>query len=99
VILEEGDRISLQSLPERIVTGRRGPPMREGGRAPDARESAGTLEDIERDYLIKVLEETGWQKKKASTILGINSSTLYRKIQRYGLEPKMADVNGGEEEE
>jgi len=33
-----------------------------------------------------VLEETNWQKKKASSILGINASTLYRKIQRYGLE-------------
>ena len=33
-----------------------------------------------------MLEDTNWQKKRASTILGINASTLYRKIQRYGLE-------------
>ena len=41
------------------------------------------------------LESTGWQKKKASAILGINASTLYRKIQRYGLEPQreMAQVD------
>ena len=38
--------------------------------------------------LVDVLEQTGWQKKRASAILGINSSTLYRKIQRYGLEPR-----------
>ena len=44
-----------------------------------------TLEELEREYVISVLEETGWQKKKASEILGINASTLYRKIQRYGL--------------
>jgi DNA-binding NtrC family response regulator len=99
VILEEGDRISLASLPERIVRGRRSAAGRDGARPTEARDGAGTLEDIERDYLIKVLEETGWQKKKASTILGINSSTLYRKIQRYGLEPKMADVNGADDEE
>ena len=36
---------------------------------------------------------------EASAILGINSSTLYRKIQRYGLEPKMAYVGGAEDEE
>jgi len=48
----------------------------------------GTLEDMERRYLVDVLEQTGWQKKRASTILGINSSTLYRKIQRYGLAPR-----------
>ncbi len=70
-----------------------------GRSAAEARDAAGTLEDIERDYLIKVLEDTGWQKKKASTILGINSSTLYRKIQRYGLEPRTAGVSPIEEEE
>ena len=45
-----------------------------------------TLEELEREYLLQVLESTGWQKKKASSILGINASTLYRKIQRYGLD-------------
>ena len=53
----------------------------------------GTLEDIERRYLAEVLERTGWQKKKASTILGINASTLYRKIQRYGLGPRGAPTD------
>ena len=45
-----------------------------------------TLEELEKEYLVSVLNETGWQKKKASSILGINASTLYRKIQRYGLD-------------
>jgi DNA-binding NtrC family response regulator len=45
-----------------------------------------TLEELEREYLLRVLEDTNWQKKRASAILGINASTLYRKIQRYGLE-------------
>ena len=45
-----------------------------------------TLEELEKEYLIKVLNDTNWQKKKASAILGINASTLYRKIQRYVLD-------------
>ena len=45
-----------------------------------------TLEELEKEYLLKVLEDTNWQKKRARSILGINASTLYRKIQRYGLE-------------
>jgi DNA-binding NtrC family response regulator len=89
VILEEGDTFGPDALPERVLAGRRGPASGTGDRdasgAPLAG-AAGTLEDVEREYLVKVLEETGWQKKKASSILGINSSTLYRKIQRYGLE-------------
>ena len=34
----------------------------------------------------RIAEDFNWQKKRASSILGINASTLYRKIQRYGLE-------------
>ena len=37
-------------------------------------------------------QHTRWQKKKASDLLGINASTLYRKIQRYGLaQEKLKD--------
>jgi DNA-binding NtrC family response regulator len=87
VILEEGDRLTPDSLPERVRTG--GGASDEDGvrRTPSG---VGTLEDMEKQHLLEVLEETGWHKKKASEILGINSSTLYRKIQRYGLEPQTA---------
>jgi DNA-binding NtrC family response regulator len=102
VILEEEDRIRLESLPERIALGKRA----SGAITPTAlpadiltTRSSGTLEEIERGYLMKVLEDTGWQKKKASTILGINSSTLYRKIQRYGLEPKTSNLGSDDEGE
>jgi DNA-binding NtrC family response regulator len=44
-----------------------------------------TLEEVERRYLIQTLEETGWKKKMAADVLGINPSTLYRKLQRYGM--------------
>jgi len=33
-----------------------------------------------------VLNHTRWQKKRASEILGINPSTLYRKLVAYGVE-------------
>ncbi|MBM3307641.1 MAG: sigma-54-dependent Fis family transcriptional regulator [Candidatus Eisenbacteria bacterium] len=44
-----------------------------------------TLDEVERRYLIQTLEETGWKKKQAADVLGINPSTLYRKLQRYGM--------------
>jgi DNA-binding NtrC family response regulator len=50
-----------------------------------------TLEEVERDYLLQVLQETGWQKRRASEILGIDPSTIYRKLQRYGIEPPEKD--------
>ena len=88
VILEEGASLGVEALPERVSARPSDrPPAAETIHLPDEIELAGTLEDVEREYMMKVLEVTNWQKKKASHILGINSSTLYRKIQRYGLEP------------
>ncbi len=78
-ILQDGDQIGVDDLPDRLRC-----------RSRDKRKlvmerAQMTLEELEKEYLISVLEETNWQKKKASGILGINASTLYRKIQRYGL--------------
>ncbi|GJM43754.1 MAG: acetoacetate metabolism regulatory protein AtoC [Gemmatimonadota bacterium] len=87
VILEEGPCLTLDSLPDRVVSQRASDEALLAGIDADGN-LTGTLEDVERDYMMKVLEVTGWQKKRASTILGINSSTLYRKIQRYGLDPE-----------
>ena len=86
VILLDGDRVDVEDLPDKVRT-------RTGGRRSLNMDTAQmTLEELEKEYLISVLEETNWQKKKASSILGINASTLYRKIQRYGLEREMMKV-------
>jgi DNA-binding NtrC family response regulator len=45
-----------------------------------------TLESIERAYIYWVLQQTSWKKSKAAKLLGIDVSTLYRKISRYGLK-------------
>ena len=44
-----------------------------------------TLEEMERRYLIKVLEETQGNKAQAAKILGIDRRTLYRMAERFGL--------------
>jgi DNA-binding NtrC family response regulator len=54
-----------------------------------------TLEELEKEYILKVLNHTRWQKKRASEILGINASTLYRKLIGYGIEKGVAGENGG----
>lgn len=45
-----------------------------------------SLETIERAYIYYVLTQHNWQKSKAAKVLGIDTSTLYRKIERYGLK-------------
>lgn len=45
-----------------------------------------SLEQLERQHILKVLEETRFNKSKASELLGIDRATLYRKALRYGIE-------------
>ena len=80
VILADGQEIDIDALPEKVR-------LREPSSQHLIMDRVQvTLEELEKEYLIKVLNDANWQKKKASSILGINASTLYRKIQRYGLE-------------
>ncbi|NLI15786.1 MAG: sigma-54-dependent Fis family transcriptional regulator [candidate division Zixibacteria bacterium] len=44
------------------------------------------LETIEKAYIYYILSQNEWQKTKAAKILGIDTSTLYRKIERYGFK-------------
>ncbi|MEE8451577.1 MAG: sigma 54-interacting transcriptional regulator [Thermoguttaceae bacterium] len=44
-----------------------------------------SLDDIERDHILATLLHTGWNKSKTAGILGIERSTLDRKIRRYDL--------------
>ncbi len=41
-----------------------------------------TLKEVEKRYVLMILQETGGNKKKASEILGIDRTTLYRILQK-----------------
>jgi DNA-binding NtrC family response regulator len=45
-----------------------------------------TMEDLEREAIRTVLEETGGNRRKAAESLGIGERTLYRKLKKYGLD-------------
>jgi DNA-binding NtrC family response regulator len=79
LILGDNDSIDVDDLPERVVKGE----TRRGTMTIDTPDL--TLEELEKAYIVKVLEHTKWHKKRAATILGINASTLYRKLQSYSL--------------
>lgn len=82
VILSDYETIGTGNLPERLG-GSTQAMHASVSRAPATR----TLDDMEKSYLLQVLEESGWQKKRASEVLGIDPSTIYRKLQRYGIKP------------
>jgi Nif-specific regulatory protein len=49
-----------------------------------------SLADMERQHILDTLNQTGWNKSRAATILGIERSTLDRKIRRYELVEQRA---------
>jgi DNA-binding NtrC family response regulator len=77
VVLTRGNLIEASALPERITRRRKEPLVAERSyRNP-------TLEVIERAYIMWVLQAEGGNKTRAAEVLGIDPSTLYRKLSRY----------------
>ena len=80
VLLTPGDVIEVGALPERLTERRA-----ESLVAPRALENP-TLETVERAYIAWVLQNEGGHKTRAAEVLGIDPSTLHRKLARYGME-------------
>jgi len=80
VILTSGDVIEVAVLPERL-TQRRSEPLI-SARPP----LNPTLDAIERAYIMWVLQSEGGNKTRAAEVLGIDPSTLYRKLSRFEVE-------------
>jgi two-component system response regulator HydG len=81
VVLSKGPLIEPVSLPERITRRRREPLVAERS-SPNP-----SLDVIERAYIMWVLQAEGGNKTRAAEILGIDPSTLYRKLSRYEEQP------------
>ena len=75
VALCEGDTIETTDLPEKLMR------VRIAIREIDQDEV--TLDALEEEHIKKVLLKVNGDKVKAAQILGINLSTLYRKLARY----------------
>ncbi len=88
-----GNVRELENVVERAVTLCRGekivpddlPPAIQGSRGDrkvldEAAERTLPLEDVEKEYILRILEKTGGNKYQAAQLLGIDRKTLYRKL-------------------
>jgi DNA-binding NtrC family response regulator len=84
VVLSKSDVITVFDLPEALrqelspvasIQNRRS-----GGSLKQA------LANPERQIIIDALENNGWNRQKTSKMLGINRTTLYKKMKRFGIE-------------
>lgn len=48
--------------------------------------SPTALREMERQQIIKALEQTNWHRGKTAELLGISPSTLYRRLREYNLD-------------
>ncbi len=78
VLLGTESKIGLKDLSSQLAV----PP---DGRSPvaEAASKAYTLKDLEREYIMRVMENTGGNKTETAKILGVDRTTLYRKLEEY----------------
>ncbi|MEP7037310.1 MAG: helix-turn-helix domain-containing protein [Acidobacteriota bacterium] len=50
-----------------------------------ADEMPTALHEVEKQQILMALEQTGWHRGKTAEMLGISSSTLYRRLREYDL--------------
>jgi DNA-binding NtrC family response regulator len=95
VILCQSARIGLEHLPDRLLRAPRpvAPTLRldtataasPPPQPQDARTLSQLLRDPERAALLETLEKHAWNRTQAARALGINRTTLYRKMRELGL--------------
>jgi two-component system, NtrC family, response regulator PilR len=93
-IIRDSEVINLNDLPEDLQNGM-------GSESPAGNLSVGgqiTLDDLEKGHILAVLESTQGARKLTSEILGINASTLYRKLKKYGVQDP-EDMESGLDDE
>jgi two-component system response regulator HydG len=76
VALARGSRVEIEDLPEEIRQAFPKPVV--GG------ETVQMLSEVEKDYILAVLERNGGNQTRTAKQLGIGSATLYRKLKKYG---------------
>ncbi|MGE5177385.1 MAG: sigma-54-dependent transcriptional regulator [Hyphomicrobiales bacterium] len=89
VALAPGSIVEETDLPEKLIvhahTGAR-------AAAPAADRAGRPLEDVVREHVLRVLEEVGGNKTEAAKVLDVPRRTLYRMLERFGVEPKRRRV-------
>lgn len=81
VALTRFEEIAVEDLPEKVQN------YRQSRVVVDLDDTAhlASMEEVERRYILRVLEAAGGQRTKAAQILGLDRKTLYRKLERWGV--------------
>lgn len=85
VVLAKGKLVGVEDLPEAVRHGNSplgDAPLLRAGLTP----LKAALASPERQILLDALETNGWNRQNTAKMLGINRTTLYKKMKRFGIE-------------
>jgi two-component system response regulator PilR (NtrC family) len=95
VALETKPSIFPESLPGKIVHATEAnmpiPAVRAAKGIPGGFDLEQQVETLEREYILKALEQTGGVKKRAAQALGISFRSLRYRIEKYGIQDPNPD--------
>jgi two-component system response regulator AtoC len=83
VALTRFEEVLLEDLPDKVQNYKRSQVVLDSG---DPSELV-SLDELERRYILRVLEALNGNKSVAAQTLGLDRKTLYRKLQQYGVSP------------
>jgi len=79
--LTQGDRIEAEHVLPAAAS--RSTSRDEAATSDGAAAAPVTLEELERQHILRVVEQTGGNRERAAAVLGISARTLYRKLREY----------------
>jgi len=84
IVLTKNPVIGVEDFPE---------PLRRGATIPEALQARvgganlkAALANPERQIILEALENNGWNRQETAEMLGINRTTLYKKMKKYGIQ-------------
>jgi len=57
----------------------------------------GSLAEVEKAYIFKVLQDSNWNQKQAGKVLQLSKATLYRRLKQYGWHNRVKDGRAASE--
>jgi len=89
VALTRYDSVAVEDLPEKVRDYKNSHVIV----ASDDPSELVPLDEVERRYILKVLDAVGGNKTMAAQVLGLDRKTLYRKLERWGANAKQEERN------
>jgi len=93
ILLADNGRITTKELPPEVVYRTNEPSVsisynlpKQNGTNLFQNAAPTALHEVEKQQILRALEQTGWHRGKTAEILGISSSTLYRRLREYDLD-------------